>query len=171
MEANFQACLAVVLQNEGGFTENLNDGSIATNLGVTLHTWSGYIGRTATIAEMQALTPADVSPLYHSEYWSACDCQLWPAGADLMVFDDAVNTGPGSARRRLQSAAGAVADGSIGPATERAVAACKPGALIDAIATAREAYYRSLPTFGRFGHGWLARVNRTAALAQQMVGR
>jgi lysozyme family protein len=168
-EANFPACLAIVLQSEGGFTESLNDGSIATNLGVTLHTWSGYIGHTASIAEMEALTPAEVSPLYHSEFWNACDCQLWPAGVDLMVFDDAVNTGPGSARRRLQSAAGAIPDGSIGPATEAAVAALTASALIDRIALAREAFYRSLPTFPRFGNGWFARVNRTAALAHQMV--
>src|SRR5208282_1925328 len=98
---NFDACLAVVLQSEGGFTETLGDGSIATNLGVTLATWSGYIGRQATIAEIEMLTPTMVAPLYLEEYFNACDCMLWPNGVDLMVFDEAVNAGPGRARRTL----------------------------------------------------------------------
>jgi len=169
-ETNFQACLAVVLSNEGGFSDDAADPGGATNLGVTLATWSGYVGHAATIAEIEALTVADVSPLYKEEYWNACDCQLWPAGVDLMVFDASVNTGPGRARRALQTAAASTPDGSIGPATEAAVEALAPGLLIETLAVNREAYYRSLPTFGRFGNGWLARVERTKLAALRMAG-
>ena len=167
--SNFPACLEVVLQSEGGFSDDPQDPGGVTNLGVTLHTWSGYVGHTATIAEMQALTPADVGRFYHSEYWNACDCDLLPAGVDLMVFDEAVNAGPWRARRSLQTAAGATADGSIGPATEAAVKAAAPATLIVAIAANRQALYRSLPTFPRFGDGWLARVERTQTTALAMA--
>ena len=166
---NFPACLEVVLQSEGGFSDDPQDPGGVTNLGVTLHTWSGYVGHTATVAEMHALTPAMVAPLYRSEYWNACDCDFLPNGVDLMIFDEAVNAGPGRARRSLQTAAGVTADGSIGPPTEAAVKASSPINLIGAVATNREAFYRSLPTFSRFGKGWLARVERTKIAALAMA--
>lgn len=167
--ANFQACLAVVLQSEGGFTDTLQDGSIATNLGVTLHTWSGWIGHAATIAEIEALTPADVAPLYQADYFNASHCPELPTGVDLMVFDAAVNSGIGRAIRTLQEALGVTADGLFGPVTIEAAKTADAASVVQKMAVAREAFYRSLPTFGRFGNGWLARVNRTEAAALEMI--
>src|SRR5438034_35542 len=80
-------------------------------------------------------------------------------------FVDAVNQGPGRALRTLQEAVGAVPDGVYGPATQAALAASLPAQTVERIADLREAQYRALPTFGRFGKGWLARLARTKALA------
>lgn len=166
---NFEACLPVVLQHEGGFSANPADPGGATNLGVTIHTLSNWLGHPATVADVKALTAETVAQIYKAWFWSPVSGDNLPAGVDLCVFDDAVNTGPGSAAKRLQKAADVTADGAIGPGTLAAVHAMPVGALIDALATLRSAYYESLPTFDRFGRGWLNRVAATTATAHQMA--
>ncbi|HEY1753074.1 MAG TPA: glycosyl hydrolase 108 family protein [Caulobacteraceae bacterium] len=166
---SFEACLPVVLQSEGGFTDDPRDPGGATNLGVTLATLSGWLSRPATIAEVEALTPAAVAPLYRARYYNASHAADCPAGVDLMVFDEAVNQGVGRAVTSLQACAGVAADGRFGPQSRAAVAGADPRALIGALAASREALYRALPGFRTFGKGWLARVERTRAAALGMV--
>lgn len=167
--SNFPACLAIILQSEGGFVDDSEDPGGATNHGVTLATWSGWVGRTATIAEIEALTVADVTPLYRQEFWAPARCDALPTGVDLMVFDCAVNSGVGRAIRTLQTAAGDVPDGIYGHETEASVRAAEPAALINAFAAARLVFYRALPTFSRFGRGWVDRVDRTQQAALAMI--
>lgn len=166
----FDAALKTILGFEGGYVDDPADPGGATNLGVTLHTWEAYVGRAVTKDQLRALTPQDVGPLYRTRYWDVAHCDDWPAGVDLIVFDEAVNQGPGAAARTLQQAAGVAADGSIGPATRAAVAAAAVGPLIDAISTLREARYRSLPTFERFGRGWMNRLATVTADAHRLGG-
>jgi lysozyme family protein len=166
---SFETCLPVILASEGGFVDDPHDSGGATNLGITRATLSGWLGRTASIADVEALTPAAAAPIYQARYWNpshACDC---PAGVDLMVFDEAVNQGVGRAIASLQVALGITADGAFGAATKATLAAADPTSLIRAIAANREAHYRAMPTFPRFGRGWLARLERTTELALGVV--
>jgi lysozyme family protein len=166
---SFAGCLPIILASEGGFVNDPQDPGGATNLGVTLNTLSGWLGHPATVADVRALTAADVSPIYQADYWNAAHCGDCPAGVDLMVFDEAVNQGVGRAIRTLQTVVGVTADGAFGPATRAAVQAADPATVVDAIAANRDAFYHSLPTFPRFGHGWLDRVQRTRAKAAAMI--
>jgi lysozyme family protein len=162
---SFEACLPVILASEGGFVDDPHDPGGATNLGITLATLSSWLGRTASIADVEALSPAAAGAIYRARYWNpshACDC---PAGVDLMVFDEAVNQGVGRAVASLQAALGVTADGAFGAATKAALATANSANLIRAIAANREAHYRALPTFARFGRGWLARLARTTSAA------
>jgi lysozyme family protein len=165
----FQTCLPIILKSEGGFVDDPKDPGGATNLGVTLKTLSSWLGRAATVAEVKALKPADVAPIYETRYYNAAHANDCPTGVDLIVFDEAVNQGVGRAIKSLQKCAGVAADGAWGPKTKAAVDAMAPAALIDAIAADREAFYRSLPTFGHFGKGWLSRLARTKADAHKMA--
>lgn len=166
----FAASLPIILASEGGFVDDPADPGGATNLGVTLATLSSWRGHLCTIADVEALTPADVAPIYEARYYNASHANDCPAGVDLMVFDEAVNTGVGRAITSLQTAAGVTPDGIVGPRTLAAVRGAEPEVLINAIAADRDAHYRSLPTFGRFGRGWLDRVERTRVAALGMVG-
>jgi lysozyme family protein len=166
---SFEACLPVILAAEGGFVDDPSDPGGATNLGVTRATLSSWLGRPATIAEVEALTPAAVAPIYLARYYDAAHAGDCPAGVDLMVFDEAVNQGVGRAIASLQAAAGAPRDGAFGPVTRAAVAASTPAHLIRSIAADREAHYRALPTFPRFGRGWLARLASTTDAALRLA--
>jgi len=162
---SFETCLPVILAAEGGFINDPHDPGGATNLGVTQRTLSSWLGRPATLAEIRALAPATVAPIYRARYYEpsyAGDC---PPGVELMVFDEAVNQGVGRAIQSLRTALGVSADGCFGPVLRTALAAANAAALVKRIAAEREAHYRSLPTFDRFGSGWLARLARTTELA------
>ena len=64
MKQNFDHCLKMLLAHEGGFVNHPKDPGGMTNLGVTKAVYDKWIGRSATEAEMRALTPADVGPIY-----------------------------------------------------------------------------------------------------------
>ena len=102
----FADCLSIILESEGGFVDDPQDPGGATNLGVTLATLAGFRRRPVTVADVRALTVADVAPIYQADYWNVAHCGDCPAGLDLMIFDEAVNQGPGRAIRSLQRVIG-----------------------------------------------------------------
>ena len=169
MLSNFPASLALVLQSEGGFVNHKFDPGGMTNLGVTRNVWKDWVKHEVDEAEMRALTPELVAPLYKSRYWDACKCDDLPRGVDYAVFDAAVNMGPGRAARLLQAALGVTADGSIGRATIAAATAADPVELLEAFSQGKEAFYKSLSTFQTFGKGWLSRVTHVQDSAEQMM--
>ena len=170
MLSNWPAALALVLKSEGGFVNHPSDPGGMTNLGVTKKVWEAWVKHPVDEAEMRALTPELVTPLYKARYWDSCKCDDLPRGVDYAVFDSAVNMGPGRAAKLLQAALGVTADGSIGRATIAAATAADPVELLEAFSLGKEAFYKSLPTFATFGKGWLNRVAHVQDAAEQMMG-
>lgn len=169
----FDAALNVILAHEGGFVNDPRDPGGMTNLGVTKDTWEAWTKRPASEADMRALTPAKVAPLYRDRYWNALRCDdLHPALA-LCVFDFGVNASVKRAARYLQAVVGAAQDGAVGPATVAAARAfvAQHGAAeaVELYQNARRGYYRSLGTFVTFGRGWLRRVDEVEAAAKEMA--
>ena len=173
MLENFDKAIEHTLQEEGGFVNHPADPGGMTNLGVTARVWEEWVGHPVDEAQMRALTKADVTPLYQRKYWNATRCSELPTGIDLCVFDTAVNSGPGRAIKLLQECLGVTVDGAIGNNTLAAVNQFKDTALIhliDDYCAARQAFLISLPTFGTFGKGWTARVQRLKDAAIKMLG-
>lgn len=170
MVSNFKPSLALVLKSEGGFVNHPSDPGGMTNLGVTRNVWREWTKRDVDEAEMRALTPELVEPMYKARYWDAVKADDLPRGIDYAVFDAAVNMGPGRAAKLLQAALGVTADGVIGRATIAAATAADPAELLEAFSLGKEAFYQSLPTFGTFGKGWLNRVAHVQDAAEQMIG-
>lgn len=168
----FETCMAFLLEQEGGYVNHPDDPGGPTNLGVTVATWRAWIHEPVTIADMKALTRADVAPLYRVQYWNTIDGDQLPPALAMCVFDFGVNASPQRAARMLQDLVGATADGHIGPATCRAVqqfvAAHGLPELVRQYQQARRAYYRSLPTFRVFGRGWLNRVDKVESKALKL---
>lgn len=167
---NFDTCLKEVLKHEGGYIDHPADPGGATNLGVTRKVWEEWVKCTVTKGEIKALTPEMVKPLYRKKYWDVCRCDDLPAGLDYVVFDIAVNSGPGRAAKFLQSAVGATPDGRIGPNTIVCVKRTTLSALelINIICDRRELFYKSLAGFDTFGRGWLRRNEDVRKRAIQM---
>ena len=168
MNSNFENVLALVLRDEGGFSNDPRDPGGMTNLGVTKRVWEGFVGHAVDEAAMRALTPADVTPLYRQNYWNRVHGDDLPAGVDYAVMDFAVNSGPSRAAKTLQRACGVTDDGAIGPATLAAVNSADPITLIDAVCDGRLAFLQTLPSFPTFGHGWTNRVQRVKTASGQM---
>lgn len=170
----FQDALSVMLREEGGYSNNPEDPGGMTNLGVTARAWAQWIVRPVTEQVMRGLRQVDVGPFYKARYWDKAGCGSMPQALALVVFDFAVNAGPATAVKVLQSIVGAPKDGQFGPATRRAMQAYVTsiglGKLITRYGEARRDYYREADGFLRFGKGWVARVDRIEKEALSWVG-
>jgi len=167
MRDNFEDCLARVLASEGGFVNNPKDPGGMTNLGCTKAVWEEFVGHPVSEADMRALTPDLVAPLYRRKYWDKVSGDQLPKGLDYAVFDAAINSGPGRAAKWLQQLVGVTADGAIGPGTLAAVATKPVQTLIAQYNDTRLQFLESLPTWGTFGKGWgnrIAHVQSAASL-------
>lgn len=171
MKDNFEQCLALVLKSEGGFVNNVKDPGGMTNLGVTKAVWENWVGHPVTEADMRALGPQDVSPLYKTNYWDKISGDSLPLGVDYAVFDMAVNSGVSRAAKTLQQVLGVTpVDGQIGPATLRACEEANAREVATRVCEARLAFLQSLPTYATFGRGWSSRVSEVERVAFNMVG-
>lgn len=153
MSDRFTVCLPVTLAHEGGYVDHPKDPGGATNLGVTIGTLSGWLGRKATKAEVKALTVKAVTPIYRKNYWDAASCGAYLPGADLCVFDAAVNSGPGRAITWAKAVkAGADAKGFVAQYCDQ-----------------RLGFLKRLGTWSTFGKGWSRRVADIRAKATTMA--
>jgi lysozyme family protein len=170
VKQNFETSLAHVLKHEGGWADHPADPGGATMKGVTLKTYSDWLGRQATKAELRAISDEHLRTIYKARYWDAVRGDELPSGLDYVVFDMAVNSGPGRAAKMLQAAVGATPDGSIGPKTLAAVSAQDLATLIAAFQRSRQHFLEALPTFGTFGKGWTRRVTEAGEIGLKAVG-
>ena len=169
MNDNFDKCLALVLKSEGNFVDNKNDPGGMTNLGVTKAVWEEWVGHPVDEKAMRELTPEAVAPMYKAKYWMACYAPQVKAGLDYLLFDFAVNSGPGRSVKVLQEALGCVPDGMIGPRTMQLIDQKDTKELIELFSARKIAFYEGLKTFPIFGKGWLARVETVKKAALEMV--
>ena len=170
MKANYAKSLAQVLKEEGGYINDPQDPGGATNFGVTHTVYDDYrVNHGLPTQSVRAISQAEVSDIYKSQYWNRIDGDSLPAGVDYATFDFAVNSGVSRASRFLQAAVGSAPDGVIGPVTVGKVG--DPKLCIDNLCDKRQAFLQSLPTFNHFGKGWTARVSDVRAFAKGMVSQ
>lgn len=169
MKENWDKCFQLVLKNEGGYVNNPKDPGGMTNLGVTKRVWEEWVGREVDEAEMRALTPDLVKPLYKKNYWDKIKGDDLPDGLDYAAYDLAVNSGTGRAAKYLQQIAGVPADGVIGPKSLEAIKACPADEAVDALCDMRLDFLQKLPTWDTFGKGWGRRVEEVKDTALQMA--
>lgn len=169
MKDNFESALKAILHHEGGYVNHPRDPGGMTNLGVTKRVWEEWVGHEVDEKAMRALTPELVAPLYKQKYWNRVRGDDLPTGVDYIVFDAAVNSGPGRAAKWLQTAVGAVPDGAIGPATLARVEAMPVADIVEKYQETRLAFLQSLPTWDTFGRGWGRRVQEVKEAALKMI--
>jgi lysozyme family protein len=169
MRENFEEALKAILKHEGGYVHHPRDPGGMTNLGVTKKVWEEWVGHPVGEKEMRALTPGTVAPMYKKKYWDAVKADELPTGLDYLMFDFAINAGPGRAAKTMQKAIGTTPDGAIGPKTMAALKAADPADLIAKFSMEKELFYKALPTFATFGKGWLRRVDEAKSHAVTML--
>ena len=151
MKDNFDACLALVLQYEGGFVNNPHDPGGATNKGITLTTLRRYDPQ-ASVAALKALSDEQCARIYRNGFWNLIGGDDLPKGLDLCVFDTSVNSGPGQARKWLAR-----------------VAETDLASRIRSYCTMRLSFMQALKSWQYFGKGWARRVANVEARALKMA--
>jgi lysozyme family protein len=106
--------------------------------------------------------------LYRTKYWDKIKGDELPSGVDYIVFDAAINSGPGRAAKWLQECVGTQPDGAIGPMTIKATESIVKADLINMYCDKRLEFLKALPTWDTFGKGWGRRVEEVRAAALEM---
>ncbi len=169
---NYDRSLARVLVFEGGKVDDPQDPGGRTNQGVTERVYHGWRARRGLPKrDVYLMEAAERDAIYREGYWTQVRGDDLPAGVDLVVFDGAVNSGPGQSIKWLQRALGVTKiDGVIGPVTLTAVAAHPDhDKLVAAIIERRFAFLRTLKTWKRYGRGWTSRLNQVRTMGQAMA--
>lgn len=153
---DFELALAFVLDQEGGYSNRRDDPE--TNFGITRQVARshGYWG------SMRNIRMELVRRIYRQGYWDRCRCGDLPDHPlRLVVFDAAVNSGPGQSLKWLQAELGVTVDGVIGPKTLSALTTLDKRALDNlamALIERRLAFLRGLSKWRTFGRGWSNRI-------------
>ena len=182
--------LRFVLNAEGGLSDDPLDRGGLTNFGirqVTLDGWRKY--HPEFPASVRDLTLQQVRAIYERQYWHAAGCDELPWPLSLVVFDMAVNSGPGRSVEYLQRAlnsfgASLEPDGGFGPKTRGALAGTFRAVGVLQLALRhidlRRCFFRAIvygnPALGfehgnpgqvRFLRGWLNRADRLERAVRQ----
>lgn len=174
--SSLDSILDEIIAREGGFVNNPADHGGATNMGITQATLSDWLGRPASVAEVQALTADTAKAIYTQNYFTKPGLDKLPAAIQPVMLDAAVNSGPVQAVKFLQEVLNDAGygplsvDGRIGPATIAAANkadSAMGSALVRALVEQRRAFLRQLavahPSQQQFEAGWMARCDQLEA--------
>ena len=103
--SEFDEAVDLVLKQEGGYSNDLDDPGGETNLGITK--------RDHPEVNIKDLTRAQAEAIYYSDYWNPQHYNSLPQYIANRVFSLAVNIGPVPATRLLQQALGHLVAGPI----------------------------------------------------------
>jgi peptidoglycan hydrolase-like protein with peptidoglycan-binding domain len=142
MHDNFERCLRLILDAEGGFSDDAHDSGGRTMWGITEKEYRRW--KNDDKANVRNLTVEEMRTIYRTQYWNKVGADDLRYGLDLVAFDTIVNGG--HPKEWLTRSGGDIA---------------KFHAL-------HLAYLRSLSGYRYFGKGWEKRQSKMLANALQM---
>jgi lysozyme family protein len=154
---DFKKAIKFVLENEGEFCNEPNDGGGMTKYGISQQSYPDL--------DIENLTKEEAVEIYRQDFWRPY--QGFEDRLATKLFDLAVNMGHKKAVQILQRAlqclgANIADDGVLGPKTRQAVALANVDLLLTSIKSEAAGVYRNLAatntTQKKFLKGWLRRA-------------
>jgi len=151
---NFDEAFDRLIGHEGGYSDHPSDPGGRTMWGVTerVARSHGFTG------DMRTLTRDEAKRIYRADYWEPIRAEELPQQVRFDVFDGAVNSGVKQSIKWLQAAAGATADGVIGPKTLAAVNAMTSDRVAKRYNGHRLRFMKDLKNWPSFSRGWAERI-------------
>ena len=137
----FEIAVEHVLRHEGGYVNHPNDPGGETQFGISKRAYPHL--------EIKSLNRAAAIAIYKHDYWDRMKCDELPPLMRLIVFDCAVNQGPGAAATMLEQALMA------------------PEKTFQTFADLRLTRYCRNKNFETFGHGWTRRLLNIVIVSMQ----
>lgn len=173
MNERFNKLIPVILNNEGGFVNDVLDPGGATKMGVSLR-FLKSVGDLRydldhdgdiDIDDIRGLTEVIARQIYFERFYAPLQLDaITNERLALQVLDHAVNAGMRSAVKILQHVAGCKEDGVIGPKTIAAANTFKDD-IARRYMQGRYLFYEDLveskPKFAKYINGWNNRVKHT----------
>lgn len=149
-DADFYKAVQLVLEFEGGYTNDPNDDGGETNFGISKRAYPNE--------DIKGMTKEKAMMIYRRDYWIPMLCDKMPYPVALMVFDMGVNMGTKTALKALQKALGVTQDGIIGKVSLNALNKANPANLALKLGVQRIISYSKMTKFDIYSNTW---VNRT----------
>ena len=151
----------LLMINEGGYVNNLNDPGGETKYGISKKAYPDL--------DIENLTLEQAKVIYKKDYWDRCKCDYIPDALSIALFDFAVNSGTKRAIICLQKALGVTADGIIGNQTIGACNRIPTKYVLEKYMDIRLDFLTNLKNWKYFGNGWGKRVNRTKQMCEKYL--
>lgn len=135
---------------EGGYVNDPRDPGGETKFGISKRSYPKV--------NIKTLTRDDAIAIYKRDYWDAAHCDELPPRVAVVMFDCAINQGPGIAARLLQNALGVAVDGVIGAQTLGAARDANPDDLVIQFIGWRLRRYAFTAGAATYMRGWANRV-------------
>lgn len=161
-----------ILRREGGYVNDPDDSGGATNFGVTRITYGHYLGYTASIAQVKAMSKDTARDIYKRNYYERPRLHLLHGAIQPQLFDCSINHGSKNPIKWLQNitnqaiGTGLKIDGVVGNLTAKAVnefvAVAGDKIVNNALVEERLEFYERLikrrPKDAKFRRGWTKRA-------------
>lgn len=114
-----------ILSKEGGFINHKRDKGGPTNMGITLSTYSEYLGRKVTIEELKVLDKEQAKEIFIRKYFVYPRINTLPTDIQHIMLDTSILFGPKRAISFLQKILNLAGfgpidmDGILGPQTRQ----------------------------------------------------
>ena len=145
---DFDTAFDRLIGNEGGYVKDSRDPGGETKFGISKRSYPSL--------DIANLTLGQAKAIYRHDFWDVLG-EAHPA-IKFQVFDFAVNSGIGTAIRKLQAAIGVADDGHWGPMSEAALERANVNDVLMLFAAERLDYLRKLSTWPTYGAGWAGRI-------------
>ena len=155
----FERAVEFVLDHEGGLSEDPKDPGGLTKFGISQRAYPNL--------DIRNLTREAAIELYRSDYWNRCKCGELPSPFAVILFDSAVNQGPGAAIRMLQKSLSIKVDGVMGPETIGAAHRANIHNTVCEFVARRAFDYAQNPNVVTFGMGWYRRLAQCQMAAME----
>ena len=147
--SDFDRAFDLMMESEGGYSDDKNDPGGETNFGISKRAYPKE--------DVRFLTLERAKEIYRLDYWDAIRADDLPYPINILIFDAAVNQGKKAAVRMLQEALKIKQDGVIGQQTIKAAVAASDAVCTDYLSI-RAVRYANTANFWRFGRGWMSRL-------------
>lgn len=154
-DCNFDYCIPIILELEGGYVNDPRDPGGETNFGISKRAYPNF--------DIANLTVVQASSIYEQDYWLKWQCGQMPAHLDLWYFNACVMSGGVEAVKLLQQLVGANVDGVFGPKTLAQLKQFSPSRYHEYL-TLYLLHLQSLGGWSTYGKGWTNRLFYIAAL-------
>jgi lysozyme family protein len=145
---NFDIAFDRLIGNEGGYVNNPSDPGGETKFGIAKRSYPQV--------DIANLTMEGAKQIYLRDFWEPLGDA--PDAVKFQAFDFAVNSGIGTAIRKLQSAIGVADDGHWGPVSAAKLASMDVNDVLMRYIAQRLRFWAALSTWGSFGKGWALRA-------------
>lgn len=160
---DFDAAVSRLLDSshEGGFSKDPHDPGNwtggAVGVGNLVGTRYGISAASYPNVDLLTLTKEKARTIYWADFWERLGLSNIAKPANGLIFDAAVNHGPGNAARLMQRALGVLPDGKIGPITRAAMANADQANFTMRFIAYRLLFWTDTSIWSSQGKGWTRR--------------